>query len=158
LYEDPLPAAALARMGTVRWRHADPITFVAFLPDGKTVVTGGPDNVVRLWDVATAREVRHIRHEARDKGNPGGPGGVVVFNGVQKTGLGVALSPDGKTLATSGPDASIRVWETATGKELHSLPVTQQGAVSLVFTPDGKNLLSTSVNSTSIVVWDPSAG
>jgi WD40 repeat protein len=157
LYEDPLPSGALARMGTARWRHGDLITFAAFLPDGKTIVTGGPDDVVRLWDSATGREVRRIRHEARDRGE-GGPGGMMVFNNGQKTGLGVALSADGKTLATSGPDTSIRIWETATGKELHSLAAGQQGAASMAFTPDGKNLLSLSMNSTAVVVWDLATG
>jgi len=37
---------------------------VAFSPDGKTLVTGGQDNHLRFWDVATAKQrfaVKHIR-------------------------------------------------------------------------------------------------
>src|SRR5437588_12366650 len=41
---DALPDGALARLGTLRWRHAEAVTFVAFLPDGKAVLTGGLDN------------------------------------------------------------------------------------------------------------------
>src|SRR3954462_15326029 len=55
---DPLPAGALARLGTLRWRHAEPIVFAAFVQDGKAVLTGGQDQVFRLWDRATGKEIR----------------------------------------------------------------------------------------------------
>jgi WD40 repeat protein/beta-lactamase regulating signal transducer with metallopeptidase domain len=57
---DPLPAGAVARLGTTRWRHGATITFVAFRPDGKTLVTAGQDGTVRLWDVATGKEIRRF--------------------------------------------------------------------------------------------------
>ena len=42
---DPLPPGALARMGTVRLRHGGLVTFVAFLPGGREVVSAGEDGM-----------------------------------------------------------------------------------------------------------------
>src|SRR5947199_70946 len=57
---DPLPAGSLARLGTTRWRHGAEITFVAFGPDGRTLITAGQDRTARVWDLATGREVRRF--------------------------------------------------------------------------------------------------
>ena len=48
LYGDPLPEGAVARMGSVRFRHAGLSDYV-FLPGGKTVLTSGSDRVLRFW-------------------------------------------------------------------------------------------------------------
>src|ERR1700689_5637191 len=57
---DPLPAGALARFGTARWHHAAAVNFVAFLPDGQTVLTAAPDGTVRTWQRATGKGLRRI--------------------------------------------------------------------------------------------------
>src|SRR5262245_45534204 len=56
LHGDPLPPAAVARLGWVRLRHADTACTVAFTPDGKTLVSGGADRVIRVWDAVTGKE------------------------------------------------------------------------------------------------------
>ncbi|HLZ21002.1 MAG TPA: hypothetical protein VKQ30_02615, partial [Ktedonobacterales bacterium] len=65
---DPLPVGALARLGSLRWRHAEPILFVAFVQDGKAVLTGGQDQVFRLWNRATGTEIRHFAMQANPEG------------------------------------------------------------------------------------------
>src|SRR5262249_37004122 len=57
---DSLPAGALARLGTTRFRHDADVTFVAFGGDGKTLLTAGQDGTMRLWDLADGKELRRF--------------------------------------------------------------------------------------------------
>src|SRR5262249_48558244 len=50
-----LPVGAVARMGSTRLRHGDAVSFAAYTPDGKALVTAGRDQMVRLWDLATGK-------------------------------------------------------------------------------------------------------
>src|SRR5688572_5743611 len=68
LYDDPLPEGALARMGTVRFRHHAFIRDLAVSRDGKLAATSGEyffdgasqKGVVRIWELATGKETRTI--------------------------------------------------------------------------------------------------
>jgi len=51
--------------------------------------------------------------------------------------LSLAVHPDGKTLASGGPDASVRIWEVKTGKVLHTLR-RKGGATAVTYSADGK--------------------
>jgi WD40 repeat protein len=70
----------------------------------------------------------------------------------------LALSPDEKTLASSaGDDApDIQLWDFATGKELGQIRGCKSEVFSMLFSPDGKKLLSASADQ-SIRVWDLAA-
>src|SRR5262245_19063725 len=78
LYGDPLPAGAVARLGSMRLRHLTwkPLR-CAFSQDGRLLVTLGP--TIRVWDVATGRLTREIDHKEFEE-------------------FDVAFSPDGKKL------------------------------------------------------------
>jgi WD40 repeat protein len=74
----------------------------------------------------------------------------------------VAFSPDGKLLAAGadeyGPtDTGVHVWDLATGQEIATLRGHQREVVAVVFTPDGKRLVSAAWDNT-IRVWDVAAG
>src|SRR6516164_8644363 len=68
-YGDPLPDGALARVGTLRLRHAGSAINVAFAPDGKSLASSGNDGLIRLWGVATGKEIRRFEgHEGNVDG------------------------------------------------------------------------------------------
>src|SRR5262249_49573204 len=61
-YGDPLPAGALARMGTVRFQHGDDVWGVVWSPDGKTVVSSGSPHGNRFWEAATGKEIQPAKN------------------------------------------------------------------------------------------------
>src|SRR5205807_987826 len=76
LYGDALPPAAVARMGTVRFRHGNDVNVVCFSPRGDLIASGGDDRVVRIWDVASGRELQRLAgHETGVKAAAFSPDG-----------------------------------------------------------------------------------
>jgi WD40 repeat protein len=163
LHGDPLPAGALARLGTLRWRHGTPVTHVAFLPNGKTVLTASQDNRVRLWDLETGKELRRFdRKPAENGAGVGMMGGRMMVWAVGTAAFGgggfhVALAPDGKTLAAAGADNVVQLWDVATGKELRQIKMPPVGLATLLFSPDGKILAVRGAQPT-IYLWDATTG
>jgi WD40 repeat protein len=138
LYGDPLPDGAVARLGSVRFRHAGLSDYV-FLPGGKAVLTSGSDRVLRFWDVGTGRQARAVQLQGR-----AGPARAVT------------LSPDGKLLAAHD-GSSVVLWDVASGKELKTLPAPKLGLGFLYFSPDGKTL-AVGRGDWRVSLWDWEAG
>jgi WD40 repeat protein len=134
---DPLPAGALARMGTVRWLHGGSITALAFSGDGKQIVSASRDGTARLWDSSSGKEIRR-------------------FTGHRGEVRCLALSGDGKTLATGGSDGTARLWDVATAKEQETVVKATQWINALAFSPKG-DLLAVAADNGSIRLWDVSA-
>jgi WD40 repeat protein len=118
--------------------HAGGVNAVAFTADGKTLATGGADNAVRLWDVATGKERATLR-------------------GHREAVTSVAIAPDGKTLFSGSGDKTIKVWDVATGQERTTLEGHGDWVSSLALSADGKTLASGSWDGT-VRLWDVAAG
>jgi WD40 repeat protein len=122
--------------------HAKWIRRVVSSPDGRLVASVADDMVCRLWAADTGKPVTELRGHAEK--TPHGFGSMLYA---------VALSADGKLLATGDKVGKVKVWDVAAGKELAEVhapimytwdPVQRLhsigGVRSLAFTPDGKTL------------------
>jgi WD40 repeat protein len=125
---DPLPDGALARLGTTRLRHGQWVWSVAFSPDGRELASASFDGTVRVWDVATGKELRQLR----------GPLVEPQF---------VAYTPGGKHLVTTqggygGSEAGpVALWDARTGERVRVL--AERGpwtAACVALAPDGRRL------------------
>lgn len=172
LYGDPLPSRALARLGTIRFRH-DIFVYhsAAFSHDGKTVASSGRFRGVALWDVATGKRVRDFP-DTSDGPVAFSPDGKALAGGNAPVRLwdvatwkeirrfkgnydAIAFSADGKMIAGVADDRSIRVWDVETGKELRQWPL-ENYAFRVAFCPRGKILATAEGKAARL--WDVASG
>ncbi len=107
-----------------------------FTPDGKQIVSAGFDGHVRVWDIESAKELRSFKAES----------GTVY---------GLAMSADGKTVATAGRDG-LRLWDLATGAEQPRDGMAKHNCVACALSPDGK--LVASGDSGTVTLWEAATG
>jgi WD40 repeat protein len=132
-----------------------------FAPDGSSLVLDLGDGVLgdgvlSLWDVTGARE----RLRYGKKAGPAEPlsgsepvAGLGAGLLLARAAPGIAVSPDGRLLAQGGLDGVVRLWETASGRELGRFTGHRARVATLAFAPDGKTLASGSADTTALI-WD----
>jgi len=168
--------------------HTDLVGSVAFSPDGRYALSGGgvsldidalPDPTVRLWDLATGREVRTMLGRTNRFASVAfSPDGRHALSGNFKTlslwdvatgrevrvfkqhwnyVLSVAFSPDGKHALSGGADSKLRLWNMVTGQEARIFGGHTDWVRSAAFSPDGRYALSGSHDKT-LRLWDVATG
>jgi WD40 repeat protein/uncharacterized caspase-like protein len=67
---------------------------------------------------------------------------LILQTGHSQKAEALVFSPDGRYVATGGVDQTIRIWETAAGRELRTLAGHAGAVKALAFSPDGQTLAS----------------
>ena len=101
---EPLPPGAIARLGTLAFRHGDQVGQILVSPDGRTIFSRGQTSV-RIWDSRTGRE------------------NGIIAAGERARFVGGSLLGKGDELALSCGDGSVHVWDWRTGREFRSFRI-----------------------------------
>jgi WD40 repeat protein len=130
--------------------HQDAIRNVSFSPDGKILASPSHDRTIKLWNVFDGTvKLWNVFDGKLQK----------TLEGHNARVIGISFSPDGKTLASSGEDNTIKLWhvEKLEGVLLQTLRGHDQEVWRVGFSPDGKILASASADGT-VKLWDVENG
>ncbi len=128
--------------------HREPISGIAFSPDGKELATNAGsrgDRLVRFWDIETGKPLRSFEPYAYS---------ISQF----------AYTPDGKRLVTCGcpewPKGELCVWDARTLAKLQSMTSQRVSWCHLAVSPDGERAATVYLSTTpcAMLVWDLKTG
>jgi WD40 repeat protein len=173
-----LPGHASVQLGDLRFRTE--ASDLAFLPDGKTIVSASWDDGIKWWDIGSGKVKRRMRVEAgkmlmfadRQRLVTQDPydrqhNSLQIWNAADgnhvanvKWPLGnpldfklLALTPDGTAAILSGPDDQIVLRELATGRVLKQRNLSSSRIGGVAISPNG-GLLAIDTFSNQLFLWE----
>ena len=111
---------------------------VAFLGNGRQMISAGWDMSLRLWDIATGMQQRK-------------------FTGHSDPVQALDINKAGTRMVSGGTDRTIFLWDVSTGKVLKRFTGHKSIITSVQFTPDEKRLVSSTIDGIT-KVWDIETG
>ncbi len=134
LAQDPVGA----RRFTNQMVHSSGVNSVAFSPDGKKIVSGSHDGTIKIWSVASGKEIATLKRK-----------GYIVSC--------VAFSPDGNKII-SGIGNKVIIWDVASGNEIATLEGHSSGVTSIAVSHDGTKIASIARLDGFIKIWNAVSG
>lgn len=156
----------------------DSVNTLEFSRDGRLLLSGSSDALVRLWNVAARREIRRYKgHKEGANSTVFSSNGRFILSGgghyrapemmmwdtatarrvrrfVGHTECirSIALSRDGRRALSTDVMGTVKVWNVATGKELHSF----EGGSPIKFLPHSRHAISK--HDSKLTIWDVTSG
>ncbi len=122
-------------LATMEEQH-DVVRSLCFSSDDNMLIAASGNAEVRRWDVT----------------DPENPHPLSPLRGHTAFVHQIALSPDGKTLASGGEDSTLRLWDPLAGQELMTLRAHSAVIACLAWSPDGQSLYTGSGDAT-VRIW-----
>jgi WD40 repeat protein len=160
------------------------VNSVCFSSDGEYILSGGTDNIIKLWDIKSGElKIQYKNHNDHVTSVCFSPDGTYVLSGSRDRTIrrwetisgkekkkyeghigpgfvnSVCFSPDGKYILSGGGDKTIRLWDTESGEEIKKFEGHTSSVNSVCFSPDGKYILSgAGVYDQTIRLWESESG
>jgi WD40 repeat protein len=127
--------------------YGNGVTAVAFSPDGSILATLGADMTVRLWDVATRRQIGTTMAAGFGPATASFP-----------TDFELAFNPEGTILATAGDSGTLLLWNVGTHRLIGAPRIavstpTDNFVTGVAFSPDG-SVLATAGWDGTVRLWN----
>ncbi|HEV7682045.1 MAG TPA: caspase family protein [Pyrinomonadaceae bacterium] len=128
--------------------HSGDVTALTFSYDGKLLASAGSDRNIKLWEVATWREIRSVS-ASKDSINS------------------ISFSRDNRSLASAsgsgsvaGLENGIKLWKVETGQQAGNFAGRTNRSYGITVSPDGRRLayITTNTRTTLINIWDLKLG
>ncbi len=166
--------------------HENAVRVLEVSSDGRTLVSGGDDNLVKLWDLGngTSLDAENVERTLKGHGSwirgaafssnnktifSGGydreiriwdlnsPGNTIEILSENKT-LACAVSPNGNRLVTTTEDGKAKVWDAKTGEELALLQDGHRFLSTTALVTNDESMMFTAAGDNTVRVWDFQAG
>ncbi|MDI6775158.1 MAG: MFS transporter [Verrucomicrobiota bacterium] len=121
--------------------HAGPASCIALSSDGKCVVSGGSDGLLKFWDNSNLKKPVMLKTLTAQSG--------AVSS--------LALSPDGKSLLTGASNGFVEMWNAAEGKRARIFKAHDGGVRCVALSADGASLASGGADKL-VKIWDVKTG
>lgn len=164
--------------------HTDAVYAIAFSPDDKWIASGSGDRSIKIWDLQSATRLFTLS-EPTDAiqtvaFRPGSAktilsaagndksirtwtltpqGGTLVRSVLAHNApiLRIAYSPDGKLLASTAADRTVKIWNADTGAEVRTLERQRDWSQALAWSPDSAHLAVGRYDGT-VAIYDVASG
>ncbi len=110
----------------------------AFSSDGKNIASGGPDGIIKIWDL-NGNELGIMK--GRDTGEI----------------ISISFSPDDSYIATGSSNNKIKIWSVNDCIEVRTLSGHIRPVLFISFSPDSRRIISSSLDN-MVKIWDPFSG
>lgn len=176
------PVAAIEQVAPVTNLpgHRGSINTLAISPGGQTLVSGGSDNTLKIWDLQTNRLQQTLEgHTSFVNAVTVSPDGQAIVSGsadktiriwntqtgaIEQTLRGhtsfvntVIVSHTGQTVVSGGADGEIKIWNFQTGELLTTIAEHSSAINALALSRDGRWVISGDANG-AVRSWDISTG
>lgn len=160
-----------------QWKYDRPLIACRIAPDGQQAVSSSEDSLLQLWKIPSGEKVVLKGHESwvhalcyssdSQQLITGGCDGQIIWwsakaetpSIVRKIDAhkgwirAVAISPDGNTLVSVGNDMLVKLWNMATGEKIAELAGHQRHIYSVIFHPNGTQLVTGDLIG-RVIVWN----